>query len=67
MIIQHDPCEVNKMREKKEEEDPDLKEFEDLINPFAKSPKGSEIDKDFEPKDPGWPYPDQDWGFGTTR
>lgn len=58
------------MSKKKEKgEDPDLKELEDLVQdsfgdpisrPSISTPK---IDKDFEPKDPGWPYPDQDWAF----
>lgn len=36
----------------------DLAEF-DLINPYAEEvPYGGAKDKDFEPKDPGWLYPD---------
>lgn len=50
-----------------ENEDPDFKEFQDLINPFIPAPQGAIFDKDFEPKDPGWPYPDQDWGFEDKK
>jgi len=39
-----------------------LQEF-DLINPYAPDlPRGGAIDKDFEPTDPGWMYPDSDRG-----
>lgn len=36
----------------------EMAEF-DLINPFAEEvPRGGARDTDFEPKDPGWEYPD---------
>lgn len=49
-------------RRKKQEEEQLKQEFE-LINPMAEVPQGAIPDKDFEPGDPGWPYPDVDWGF----
>jgi hypothetical protein len=47
-----------KIGKKLTEEDKLIQEF-DLINPFARDlAPGGERDRDFEPIDPGWPYPD---------
>lgn len=50
------------VKQRKRQKQEDEQEF-DLINPMAKTPQGAIPDKDFEPKDPGWPYPDNDWGW----
>lgn len=46
--------------EEVEDQDPDFKEFEDLINPFVEDDGGPHPDRDYEPRDPGWLYPDND-------
>lgn len=43
----------------KQKADDLFEEFADLINPYAEDvPPGGAVDKDFEPKDPGWLYSD---------
>lgn len=43
----------------------DLEEFQGLINPFVdrRESQKDHRDKDFEPNDPGWLYPDRDGRF----